>query len=269
MSALRFEAVEAELGGRPVLRGVDLALAAGEVVVLAGRNGAGKTTLLRVATRVVPASGGRVELLGRPLAAYSARELARSVAVVPQETGVPFPFRVAEVALMGRAPHLPLLGFESRDDVRRTQAALTRVGIAELAERSILEVSGGERQLAMVARALVQETPVVLLDEPTAHLDIARRLGLLALVRELAADGRAVLVVSHDLGLSARFADRIALLGEGRVLAAGPPAATLTPDLLRRTFGVEAEVLVTSDGAPVIVPRRPVAVERDPGEHRG
>jgi iron complex transport system ATP-binding protein len=217
---------------------------------------------------VVPAAAGCVELLGRPLAAFSARELARAVAVVPQETAVPFPFRVAEVALMGRAPHLPLLGFESRDDERRAREALERVGIADLAERSILEVSGGERQLAMVARALVQETPVVLLDEPTAHLDVARRLDLLGLVRGLAAEGRAVLVVSHDLGLSARFADRIALLGDGRVLAAGPAAETLAPELLRRAFGVEAEVLVTSDGAPVIVPRRAAPAPGGAGAER-
>jgi iron complex transport system ATP-binding protein len=121
----------------------------------------------------------------------------------------------------------------------------------------------------MVARALVQDTPVLLLDEPTAHLDVARRLAVLELVRELAAEGRAVLVVSHDLGLSARFADRVALLAGGRVLAAGLPAATLTPDLLRESFGVEAEVLVAPDGTPVIVPRRAVPPAPAAGASRG
>lgn len=172
---------------------------------------------------------------------------------------MPFPFRVAELVLMGRSPHLGLLGFESRADERIALAALERLGIAGLADRSVLEVSGGERQLAMVARALAQEAPVLLFDEPTAHLDVRRRLALLELVRELAREGRAVLLVSHDLGLVARAADRLALLCDGRVLAAGPPAETLRPDLLRRAFGVEAEILATSDGAPVVAPTRPAA----------
>jgi iron complex transport system ATP-binding protein len=170
---------------------------------------------------------------------------------------VPFPFSVAEVVLMGRAPHLGLLGFESKRDLGIARRAMDRLGIGHLASRSILEVSGGERQLAMVARALAQEARILLLDEPTAHLDVSRRLEVLALVRELAAEGRSALVVSHDLGLAARECDRVALLAEGRILAAGPPAEILEPALLRRAFGVEAEILRSADGAAVVVPRRP------------
>lgn len=255
--ALAYRGAAVALGGRAVLRGVDLEIRAGEVVVLAGRNGAGKTTLLRLATRTLRPDAGAVALGGRPLAGFGRAELARRIAIVPQETFVPFPFRAGEVVLMGRAPHLGLLGFDSPGDVARARAAMERLGIEALADRSVLELSGGERQLVMVARALAQEADVLLLDEPTAHLDLARRLALLELVRALAREGRAALLVTHDLGLAARGGDRVALLSEGRILAAGPPAETLTPELLRRAFAVEAETLRASDGAPVVVVRRP------------
>jgi iron complex transport system ATP-binding protein len=256
-AALRLEGVEVALGGRAVLRGVDLELARGEVLVLAGRNGVGKTTLLRVASGLLVPEAGRVWLGERPLSGLSRRALAREIALAPQETGIPFPFRVGELVLMGRAPHHGLLAFESQRDVEIARAALERVGIAGLAERSVLEISGGERQLAVVARALAQQAPILLMDEPTAHLDLARRLELLTLARELAREGRAVLVVSHDLALTTRFASRIALLAEGRILTCGPPADVLRPELLRSAFGVDAEILTASDGSPVVVPRCP------------
>jgi len=257
MTALCFDSVAVALAGHSVLSGVDLELGEGEVLVLAGRNGVGKTTLLRVATRILTPDAGEVRIDGRSLADHGRRELARIMALVPQETSVPFPFSVAEVVLMGRAPHLGLLGFESKRDLGIAQRAMERLGIDHLASRSILEVSGGERQLAMVARALAQEARILLLDEPTAHLDVSRRLEVLALVRELAREGRSALVVSHDLGLAARECDRVALLAEGRILAAGPPAEILEPALLRRAFGVEAEILRATDGSAVVVPRRP------------
>jgi iron complex transport system ATP-binding protein len=254
VSALSFDGVAVRLGGRPVLAGVDLALGEGELLGVLGRNGAGKTTLLRVATGVVAAHAGEVRLGGRPLATFPRRELAREVAIVPQETGVPFPFSVTELVLMARAPHLGLLGFETAADRRAAGAALERLGIAQLADRSVLEISGGERQLAVVARALAQDTRVLLLDEPTAHLDLERRLALLELSRDLVREGRSVLVVSHDLSLAARFCDRVALLAHGRVAALGEPDAILTPARLREVFGVESEILRASDGGPVVVP---------------
>jgi iron complex transport system ATP-binding protein len=256
MSAgLRFEGVAVRLGGAAVLRGIDLDVAPGEVVGLLGRNGAGKTTLLRTATRVIAPDAGSVRVDGDPVTALSRRELARRVAVVPQETHVPFPFRVAEVVLMGRTPHLGAFAFESPADLERAQQALERMGVAHLADRSILEVSGGERQLVMVSRALVQDPRALIFDEPTAFLDLAHRVQVLGAVRELARDGRAALVVTHDLTLAARFCDRLALLADGRVLAAGPPAEVLDPQRLREAYGVEAQVVPGPDGAPLVVPR--------------
>jgi len=258
--ALELAGVEVALGGHAVLRGVDLVVAPGEVVGLVGCNGAGKTTLLRLVTRVLAPDAGEIRVEGRPVGGvggYRRRELARRVAVVPQETAVPFPFRVAEVVLMGRTPHLGALAFESRADLARARDAMEQVGVAHLADRSILDLSGGERQLVMVARALVQEPRVLLFDEPTAFLDLRHRMEVLARVRGLARRGAAALVVSHDLGLAARLCDRLALLARGRILAAGPPAEVLTPERLREGFGVAADVVPGPDGAPLVVPRAP------------
>ncbi len=256
MSLLAFRGVRVTLGERQVLAGVELALEAGEVLALAGPNGAGKTTLLRVASRVIPLAAGRVELGGRDAASLSQRELARRLAVVPQDAVVAFPFRVIEVVLMGRSPHLGWLGFESEADVALARDSLRRVGIEGLADRSVFELSGGERQLVLLARALVQEPRVLLLDEPTAHLDLRHRIEVLRLVRDFVASGeRGALVVSHDLSLAAAGCDRIALLAGGRVLANGTPPSVLTPETLRAAFDIEADVATAPDGSPLVVPR--------------
>jgi iron complex transport system ATP-binding protein len=254
-AALAFEGVAVRFGERELLRDVCFELHPGEVVGLAGRNGSGKTTLLRVASRVHTPAAGRVLAGGRPVGGLSRRELARELAVVPQDAAIAFPFRVGEIVLMGRTPHLGALGFETRADVERAREAMARVGIAELADRSVLELSGGERQLALMARALTQDPQVLLLDEPTAHLDLHHRLSVLERVRDFARSGRSALVVSHDLNLSARSCDRIALLGEGGLLAIGPPAQVLERDNLRRAFAVDASVVTGPDGAPLVIPR--------------
>jgi iron complex transport system ATP-binding protein len=252
---LGLNGVSAEVRGRQVLRGVGFALHAGEVVTLAGPNGAGKTTLFRVASRVLRPSAGSVRLLGRPLEAFSRRELACALAVVPQAATITFPFRVAEVVLMGRSPHLGALGFETRDDLARAAAAMARVGIEALADRSVLELSGGELQLVLLARALAQDPRVLLLDEPTAHLDLRHRVQVSALVRELVREGRSALVVSHDLSLAARSGDRVALLRQGELRALGTPREVLTPARLREVFDVDTEVLITTDGSLQVVPK--------------
>ncbi len=254
-TALRLDAVSIELGGQPILERIELSVAPGEIVALVGRNGAGKTTLLRVASRVLAPARGTVRVDGTEIERISRPALARALAVVPQETQIAFPFTAGEVVLMGRSPHLGLLGFETRADVERARAAMERVGIADLADRSVLALSGGERQLVLVARALAQDTRVLLLDEPTAHLDLRHRIEMLELVREFVAGGRSALVVSHDLGLAARGCDRMALLADGSVLEAGPPGDVLTPERLRRAFGIEADVIRAPDGAPLVIPR--------------
>jgi ABC-type cobalamin/Fe3+-siderophores transport system ATPase subunit len=262
---LRFEAVSLQLGGRSVLHGVDLALFRGEVLGLLGANGAGKTSLLRIATRVLAPDAGGVRLFGRPLEEFSRAELARQIALVPQRSEVPFPFPAGEIVRMGRAPHLGLLGFESREDVALADRAMEEVGIRELARRSILELSGGEQQLVAIARGLVQATPILLLDEPTAFLDLRHRVHVLRLVRGLARAGQAVLVVSHDLGLAARFCDRLALLSAGEVLSAGAPTEVLTPAHLRGAFGIEATVFRAPDGTPVVLPEGDPRASESPG----
>ena len=257
--ALELEGVHVRLGGVDVLRGATLAVGAGEVVAVAGPNGAGKTTLLRAASRVVHPDAGAIRVFGKPVASYAPRDLARSLAVVPQDAALVFPFRVGELVLMGRAPHVRRLGFEKPSDVERARAALARVGIEHLADRSVLELSGGERQLVLFARALVQEARLLLLDEPTAHLDLSHRLHVLEQVRSFAAAGGAALVVSHDLGLAARSCDRAVLLREGVVVADGAPDDVFSPGRLRGVFGVEAELLRAADGAPVVVARGPAS----------
>ena len=252
---LSLEGVDLALGGRQILRDVSCVVSPGEVVGVLGRNGVGKTTLLRVASGTLAPDSGRVLLDGKPLAALSRRALARRVAVVPQDLHVPFPFLAGEVVLMGRTPHQSWFGFESPRDVRCAREAMERMGILELENRSVLELSGGERQLVMFARALAQSPEILLLDEPTAFLDLSHRVEVLRVVRELVAAGGSALVVSHDLALSARVCDRLVVLVDGGVVAQGSPAEVLQVDLLRRAFGIEADILSGPDGLPVIVPR--------------
>jgi iron complex transport system ATP-binding protein len=195
-----------------------------------------------------------VRLGADALEALPRREVARRLAVVAQDSEIAFASTAGELALMGRSPHLGLLGFETARDRAIAEAALARLGIAALVDRSVLALSGGERQLVMVARALAQDAPVLLLDEPTAHLDLPHQLRVLGLARELAREGRAVLAVSHDLSLLARHCDRLALLSDGRV-ETGPAEELLRPERLRAAFGVEVDLLHAPGGALVVVPR--------------
>jgi iron complex transport system ATP-binding protein len=255
--SLKLEKIALSLGDQPVIRDVSFELKPGEIVGLLGRNGVGKTSLLRIASGTLQADAGTVRLGDRVLAAWSRREIAQRIAVVPQDMHVPFPFRVGELVLMGRAPYQSWLGFESSADVERAVSAMERMGIEGLANRFIHELSGGERQLVLFARALAQQPEFLLLDEATAFLDLSHRVALLGAVAELAQAGCAVLLVSHDLSLASRACHRLVLLADGTVAAEGPPGEVLDPAGLRRVFGFEARVQPGPDGLPIVIPEIP------------
>lgn len=266
---LSFHNVSVRFGERAVVDDVSFDVKPGEVVGLVGHNGSGKTTLLRVATRVLSPESGSVTLGDRTTTDLTRGELARALAAVPQDTMLPYPFSALEVVLMGRAPHQPLLGLDRPEDLACARAAMARLDIEDLANRSIQKLSGGERQLVMFARALAQDPEVLLLDEPTAFLDLRHRIDLLTAVRERVEGGGSALVVSHDLGLAARVCDRLVLLAHGRVVAQGPPAEVLEPGVLARAFGIEADIVAGPDGSPLVVPRLGGAARPSGGDPQG
>ncbi|GGO68805.1 ABC transporter ATP-binding protein [Nonomuraea cavernae] len=230
---LDLRGVSAHLDGRPIVHEADLLVDDGEFVALVGPNGCGKSTLLRTIYRALRPSAGLISVDGDDVHRLSWRESARRTAVVAQETPAELDFTVREVVLMGRTPYARAAG----DDEERCARALDRVGLAGTEERVYATLSGGEKQRALVARALVQETRLLLLDEPTSHLDIRHQLGILHLVREL---GVATLAVLHDLNQAAAFCDRLYVMSAGRVLAGGPPGQVLTPELISEVYGVRA-----------------------------
>ena len=229
---------------RLVVRGVDLAIAPGERVALVGPNGAGKSTLLRVLAGLVVPRDGRVTLGGDPVASLSRSAIARRLAAVPGQGTLPFATRVEEVVALGRLPHEdPFRGPGPADRVA-VDAAIERVGIASLHGRDARELSLGERQLVLIALAVAQAAPLMVLDEPTVHLDLRHQVAVMELLADLnRRDGVAVLAVLHDLALAAHFFPRLVLLDGGRVVADGPPSRVLSPERVRATFGVDPAFL--------------------------
>jgi ABC-type cobalamin/Fe3+-siderophores transport system ATPase subunit len=243
---------------RAVLRGVDLELASGEQVALLGANGSGKSTLLRVLSGVLATDAGHVELFGRPIASWERGELARRLTVLPQGMELPAGFRVSEVVALGRIPHARSWFATSEADEAAVARALVDADIEELADRGVHELSGGERQRVLVALALAQEPRLLLLDEPTAHLDVAHQLALIELLERLrTARGLTVLAVLHDLNLAARFADRAVILTAGRLLPADAGEGRLDLRRLRDAFGVTIAEATTPDGRRVLAPAMP------------
>ncbi len=237
----------------PVLHGVDLALAHGGLVALLGPNGSGKTTLLKILAGILRPRVGRVVYAGGNLATLNRREVARQIALVPQELNVPFAFTVWEMVLLGRTPHIrPLFG-ESARDTQAIQRALALTDTQALAARVFGELSGGERQRVVIAMALAQESRVLLLDEPTVHLDINHQVEVLELVRKLNRErGLTVLATMHDLNLASLYFDRLVLLKQGRIVAHGSPREVLSAERVREVFG--AQVVVQAHPAHAEIP---------------
>ena len=256
-AVLAAEAVSFAYGDAAVLHAVDVAVAPGEIVGVIGPNGSGKTTLVRVLSGTVAPAAGLVRLDGIPLASLRRRERARRLAVVPQDPVLEFPFTALEVVLMGRAPYLGTLGFPRARDLAIARDAMSRLDVAGLEDRPLDRVSGGERQRVLLARALAQEARVLLLDEPTTHLDLRHQAGMHDVVRALARErGVAVVSVLHDLNLAALYCDRLVLLAGGRVVRAGTPADVLSADVLRSAFATDVYVGVHPvTGGPVVLPR--------------
>ncbi len=253
---IRIERLTVRRGGRPVLDGLDLAVERGEWVCVIGPNGAGKSTLLTAVAGLVPFEG-RVVLGDRDLRTLRRKARARLVALVPQQPATPRAMRVADYVLLGRAPHLGVLAAEGPRDVDVVRRVLSRLDLWWAAERRLGALSGGELQRVVLARALAQEAPVLLLDEPTTGLDLGHQqtaLELLARLRD--ADGLTVVTAMHDLAIAGQFAERFVLLDAGVVVADGPGADVLREDLIQRHYGASVRVLEADDGGTIVVPAR-------------
>jgi iron complex transport system ATP-binding protein len=267
VSKMRLEVDGLTFGYRDQVVGQDVSfrLAAGEVLCLLGPNGSGKTTLFKTVLRLLPPKAGTVAVDGEPIARWSRRRLARSLGYVPQAQAVPFPFTLREIVLMGRTAHVGLFAAPSRRDREVAEETLASLDIGHLAARPYTEVSGGERQLALVARALAQEPRILVMDEPTASLDFGNQVRVLAEIQALAGRGIAVVLSTHDPDHAFLCAHRVALLHGGRLARLGTPEEVVTAESLRETYGVDVDVLAlpgAGGGRRVCVPRlaRPAAV---------
>ncbi|MEN6371403.1 MAG: ABC transporter ATP-binding protein [Armatimonadota bacterium] len=242
-------------GAEPVLSGVTAEIAGGEFVGIVGPNGSGKTTLLRSVARVLKPSGGAVLIDGKEVFSIPPRELAREMGVVPQDTVPAFEFSALEIVLMGRAPHLRRFQSEGGRDLEIAEEAMRRTGTLKFADRPFSALSGGERQRVVIARALAQEPKVILLDEPTSHLDINYQFEIMGLARRLNRDeGITVLAVLHDLNLAAQYSDRLFMLSKGKIRTAGVPSDVLTVENVKSVYGVDVWVRKhPTSGRPYVI----------------
>ncbi|MET8834818.1 ABC transporter ATP-binding protein [Micromonospora sp. NPDC004540] len=254
--AVELRGLRIELGGTPILAGVDLAVAVGEWVTVIGPNGAGKSTLLRAVGGLLPAPGA-VSLFGTPINSLRRRDRARVVATVAQSPVVPAGMSVFDYVLLGRTPYIPALGRESAADLAAVHEVLGRLDLGAFGHRELATLSGGERQRVFLARALAQGATLLLLDEPTSALDIGHQQEVLELVDQLRREhDLTVLATMHDLSIAGEYADRLVLLAEGRVAAAGPPQEVLTEPLLACHYRAHVRV-IPGDHGPLVVPVRP------------
>ncbi|WP_138471603.1 ATP-binding cassette domain-containing protein [Poseidonocella sp. HB161398] len=255
-AALTFDGLTLGYGRRTVIDGLSVSLPRGRFTALIGPNGCGKSTILKALTRVLPVAAGRVSVEGTRLQDLSARDLARRISMLPQSLAAPDGVTVRQLASYGRSPHSNIWGALRGGDRDIVEAALRRLGVAELGGQPVAALSGGQQQRAWLAMVLAQRTPIVLLDEPTTYLDIAHQVEVLELCRELAAEGRTVVAVLHDLNQAFRYADHVVVLREGGLVASGAPAAVADSATLRRAFDIDARILADPEaGTPMMVIR--------------
>lgn len=256
MATALIEAAHLGIGypGHAVARDISLSLSAGEVLCLLGPNGSGKTTLFKTLLGLLPSQAGQVFVSGKALAGLSRQDLARTLAYVPQAHNAQFPYTVLDMVLMGRTAHLGMFARPSEKDRRAANAALDRLGIAELATAEYTRISGGQRQLALIARALAQEAPAVVMDEPTASLDFGNQVLVLKEVSALASRGLGIVLSTHDPDHAFSIADRVVLLSGGGLIAQGAPADVLQAATLHDVYGVSVEIETLKSGHKVCAP---------------
>ncbi|WP_010275154.1 ABC transporter ATP-binding protein [Paenibacillus senegalensis] len=242
MHQLNVNHIGVSLAGHPILQSISFAARSGELIGLIGPNGSGKSTLLRTLAGLQPYQQGEIKLNQSKLPAFRPRELARIIGYVPQDTSLGFDFSVRDIVLMGRHAHIPRFGLESPRDLEIVQEALERTAIADLADRLVTSLSGGQRQMAFIAKALAQEPGILLFDEPVSALDINRQLQVLELIRELANEGILAIAALHDLNLAARFCDRLILIQDGQLQSNGAPDEVLNPHTLLSSYQVLSAV---------------------------
>ncbi|MFV1980260.1 MAG: ABC transporter ATP-binding protein [Rhodothermia bacterium] len=241
---LSIKDLSVQLGGRTILHGVSLDASRGEWIGVIGPNGSGKTTLLKAISGFLEHNGS-IEIDGRPVSSWNRRKLAKVIAFVRQTHGLTFEFEVRDLVLMGKTPHKSWLEPTTQRDLRELQAALDQVGLSDFGDRNIFSLSGGELQRVFLAQALVQNAELLLLDEPTSHLDVFHQYDLLEHVRRMIEAGRSAIAVFHDLGQAARYCDNVLVLHEGAQVAFAPPGEVLNSDLIRRVFKMDAAVTST------------------------
>ncbi len=255
----RLEAIAANLAydDRLVVHDLDLLVPSGEFTVVIGPNACGKSTTLKALARLLSPRQGSVLLDGVSISSQRTVDVARRIALLPQGAIVPEGITVVDLVCRGRFAHQRFLRRWSQADTEAVDQAMSRAGVISLAARAVDELSGGQRQRVWLAAALAQETPVLLLDEPTTYLDVSHQIEVLGLCRSLQAEGRTVVAVLHDLGHAARYATHLVAMRDGTVIAEGPPSEVLTEDLIARVFDLEARILTDPvDGSPIVVPVR-------------
>lgn len=263
MTQLRGEGLEVGYSDTVVINGVDISIRPGSFTVIVGPNACGKSTLLKALARLVPVGAGTVTLDGKAIRELPSKELARMLGVLPQSSLAPDGITVQDLVSRGRFPHQSLLSRWSREDERVVSEAMAATGVTDLRDRLIDELSGGQRQRVWISMVLAQQTPMLLLDEPTTFLDIAHQVDLLDLIEKLRGAGKTVVAVLHEINLAARYATHLIAMRDGRIVAEGHPMDIVTEALVEEVFDLQCRVIADPDsGTPVVLPRRRAVTAR-------